>query len=164
MACSSIYNKYDQQKRKNPPRYDLPLGSADSLKQSRWWFLQTSLQAAQIWISPGRTIAPTDSTLTETRHSKQGTTCSAQNSQSACAATSLTLTLREANLRWCSSDLFAPSAFLSSLSISCDNSLAMFTPKFLRSSASCGQPLILPVRGPSACNGHRSRSCCRCIA
>ncbi len=59
MACSCIYNQYDQQKRHYSPGYDLPLGSADSLKKSQRWFLQTSLQAAQIWISPGRTTAPT---------------------------------------------------------------------------------------------------------
>ncbi len=43
MACSCIYNKYDQQKRHYSPSYDLPLGSADSLKKSRRWFFQTSL-------------------------------------------------------------------------------------------------------------------------
>ena len=64
---------------------------------------------------------------------------------------SLTLTLKEANLRWCSSGLFAPSAFLSSLSINCDNSLAIVAPESMRSSASCGQLPVLPVRGPRAC-------------
>ena len=59
MACSCIYNKYDQQKRHYSPSCDLPLGSADSLKKSRRWSLYTSLQAAQIWISPGRTMAAT---------------------------------------------------------------------------------------------------------
>ncbi len=43
MACSCIYNKYDQQKRHYSPSYDLPFGSADSLKKSRRWFFQTSL-------------------------------------------------------------------------------------------------------------------------
>jgi len=74
MACSCIYNKYDQQKRHYSPSYDLPLGSADSLKKSRGW-CQTSLQAAQIWI---RWNCCSDSTLSETLYSKYGTLCSAK--------------------------------------------------------------------------------------
>ena len=65
--------------------------------------------------------------------------------------TKRTLTLREASLRWCSSGLFAPSAFLSSLSISWDNSLAMLylAPTFWRASGDFAR-LLAVVRSSKA--------------
>ena len=53
VAYSCVYDKNGQQKRHNPSRYDLPLGSTNLLKKSWGRFFQTSLQAAQLWISPG---------------------------------------------------------------------------------------------------------------
>ena len=125
VAYSCIYDKNGQQKRHHPSRYDLPLGCTNLLKKSLGWFFQPSLQAAQVWVSPGGIFFRQHSWALTLIDARRGPACDGDCPPS-CATASRTLTLKEANLRWCSSGLFAPSAFLSSLSISCDSSLAMF--------------------------------------
>ena len=129
MTGSCINDQYEKQACHNPCGNDLPLGCTDTLKKSWRGLFQTSLQQVNAVNLARRAIC-------ERSQQRPITKCNQQKKHNLGALLNTlahrdaqrceqTLTRNEVSRRWCSSGLFAPSALRSSLSISCDNSLAI---------------------------------------
>lgn len=130
MTGSCINDQYEKHACHHPCGNDLPLGCTDTLKKRRRGLFQTSLQQFNAINLAGKATCKRSQERSTAKcicYQQKHNLGALQYAMAHRGAQGCeqTLTRNDVSRRWCSSGLFAPSALRSSLSISCDNSLAI---------------------------------------